>query len=132
MAFLSGYLFVWAAFSLVATVAQWWLHEAAVVTDLMTSASTTLDAALLLGAGLYQFAPMKEFCLSMCRTPLGFLLSEWRDGTRGALTMGLRHGAFCVGCCWGLMALLFVGGIMNILWIAVLAAAVFIEKLLPF
>jgi predicted metal-binding membrane protein len=132
VAFLLGYLCVWAAFSLLATGAQWWLHEAAAVTDLMTSASATLDAALLLGAGIYQFAPMKQVCLSRCRSPMGFLLSEWREGPRGALVMGFRHGAFCVGCCWGLMALLFVGGVMNLLWIAVLAAAVLIEKLLPF
>jgi len=131
-AFLLGYFFVWSAFSLLATGAQWGLHEAAIVTDLMTSASSTLDAVLLLGAGLYQFAPMKHVCLSRCRTPLGFLLTEWRDGTRGALVMGLRHGAFCVGCCWALMALLFVGGVMNLLWIAALGAAVLVEKVLPF
>ena len=132
VAFLLGYLIVWGAFSALATGAQWGLREAALVTDLMTSASPKLNAALLLGAGIYQFAPAKQVCLSRCRTPMGFLLTEWRDGTRGALVMGLRHGGFCVGCCWGLMALLFVGGVMNLLWIAVLAMAVLAEKLLPF
>jgi predicted metal-binding membrane protein len=132
IAFLLGYFGVWSGFSVAATAAQGWLHEAAVVTDLMTSSSRTLDAVLLLGAGMYQFAPMKHVCLSRCRTPMGFLLTEWRDGTRGALLMGLRHGLYCVGCCWALMALLFVGGVMNLLWIAVLAAAVLGEKALPF
>ena len=99
---------------------------------MMTSTSATLNAVLLLGAGIYQFAPMKHVCLSRCRTPMGFLLTEWRDGARGALIMGLRHGVFCVGCCWGLMALLFVGGVMNLLWIGVLTAAVLMEKVLPF
>jgi predicted metal-binding membrane protein len=131
VAFLLGYFVVWSAFSLLATFAQWWLHEAAIVTDLMTSASATLDAVLLLAAGIYQFAPTKHVCLSKCRSPLGFLLTEWRDGARGALVMGFRHGVFCVGCCAGLMALLFVGGVMNLLWIAALGAAVLVEKLLP-
>lgn len=129
--FLLGYLVVWFAFSLLATVAQWGLHEGGIVDDLMVSASTPLNGALLLAAGAYQFAPIKQVCLSRCRTPLAFLLTEWRDGARGAFVMGLRHGTFCVGCCWGLMALLFVGGVMNLLWIAVLATAVLLEKLLP-
>lgn len=132
VAFLLGYLLVWSAFSVLATGVQWGLREAALVTDLMASASPRLNAVLLLGAGLYQFAPAKQVCLSRCRSPMGFLLAEWREGARGALVMGLRHGGFCVGCCWGLMALLFVGGVMNLLWIAVLAAVVLAEKLLPF
>ena len=131
-AFLLGYLFVWCAFSVLATGAQWRLHEAAIVTDFMASASPTLNAALLLGAGLYQLAPFKQACLSRCRAPLSFLLTEWRDGTRGALAMGLRHGVTCTGCCGGLMALLFVGGVMNLLWIGALGAAVLGEKVLPF
>ena len=131
-AFLLGYLLMWAAFSAVATGAQWALREASLVTDLMTSASPRLNAALLFGAGLYQFAPAKQVCLARCRSPMAFLLMEWRDGAHGALVMGLRHGGFCVGCCWGLMALLFVGGVMNLLWIAALSAVVLAEKLLPF
>ena len=109
-----------------------WLHESAVVTDLMASRSRTLDAALLLAAGAWQLAPAKGRCLAKCRSTLGFLMGEWREGAIGALVMGLRHGAFCVGCCWALMALLFVGGVMNLLWIGLLAGAVLLEKALPF
>jgi len=131
-AFLLGYIAVWCAFSGVATAAQWALHERAIVTDTMTIASRTLDAALLFGAGALQFAALKRTCLAKCRSPMAFLLTEWRDGATGAWVMGLRHGAYCVGCCWALMALLFVGGVMNLLWIGVLAAAVLVEKVLPF
>jgi predicted metal-binding membrane protein len=131
-AFLAGYLVVWSSFSVVAAGVQWWLHDAAVVTDMMISSSRLFDGAVLVCAGIYQFMPAKSRCLSRCRTPMGFLLTEWRDGTRGALVMGVRHGAFCVGCCWALMALLFVGGVMNLLWIALLAGVVLIEKAVPF
>ena len=130
--FLLGYSLVWSGFSLCAAALQWALHEAAVVTDAMVSANRTLDAALLLGAGAWQLAPVKDRCLAACRSPLGFLLGEWRDGWRGALAMGLYHGTLCAGCCWALMALLFVGGVMNLLWIAALAGAVLAEKTLPF
>ena len=131
-AFLLGYLVVWFTFSAIAAGVQWWLHEAAVVTDMMVSSSRLFDGVVLLCAGVYQFMPAKNRCLAKCRTPMGFLLTEWRDGIAGALVMGVRHGAFCVGCCWGLMALLFVGGVMNLVWIALLAGAVLIEKAVPF
>jgi len=131
-AFLLGYLLVWSTFSVVAAAVQWWLHEAAVVTDMMISSSRLFDGVVLLCAGLYQFMPAKSRCLSKCRTPMGFLLTEWREGIWGALIMGVRHGAFCVGCCWALMALLFVGGVMNLVWIALLAGAVLSEKVVPF
>ena len=131
-AFFLGYVVVWTAFSLVAAAVQWQLHAAAVVSDMMMSSSRVFDGLILLCAGIYQFMPAKSRCLSKCRTPLGFLMSEWREGTTGAWLMGLRHGMFCVGCCWGLMALLFVGGVMNLLWIAVLAAIVLTEKAVPF
>jgi predicted metal-binding membrane protein len=131
-AFFLGYVFVWSAFSVIAAGIQWWLHEAAVVTDMMMSSSRVFDGAILLCAGIYQFMPAKRRCLAKCRTPLGFLMSEWREGPTGAWLMGMRHGMFCVGCCWGLMALLFVGGVMNLLWIAVLAATVLVEKTVPF
>ena len=85
----------------------------------------------MLAAGIFQWSPIKYACLSHCRTPLGFIMTEWREGTKGALTMGLRHGAFCLGCCWVLMALLFVLGVMNLLWIAALAGFVLIEKIAP-
>jgi len=129
--FIAGYLLVWAAFSLLATGAQYGLERAALVSPMMGKAAPWLGAVLLIGAGLYQFAPLKDVCLDKCRTPLGFIMTEWRDGRRGALLMGLRHGAYCTGCCWALMALLFVGGVMNLLWVALLALFVLIEKVLP-
>ena len=129
--FIAGYLLVWAAFSLLATSAQYGLERAALVSPMMGKAAPWLGAALLVGAGLFQFAPLKDVCLDKCRSPIGFIMTEWRDGARGALVMGLRHGAFCTGCCWALMALLFVGGVMNLLWVAALALFVLIEKVVP-
>ena len=130
-AFVAAYLAIWFVFSAAATVAQWVLQRAGWVDPMIVSTSTTLTAALLLIAGLYQFSPLKRMCLSRCRTPLGFLLGEWRPGVAGAFVMGVRHGLFCVGCCWALMALLFVGGVMNLAWVAALSVAVALEKLLP-
>ena len=101
------------------------------VDPMIVSTSALLTALLLVIAGLYQFSPLKKVCLSQCRTPLGFLIGEWRAGAKGAFVMGVRHGLFCVGCCWALMALLFVGGVMNLAWIAALSVAVAIEKLAP-
>jgi predicted metal-binding membrane protein len=98
----------------------------------MASASPRFSGALLVAAGIYQFTPLKGLCLAKCRTPLAFLLAEWRDGSRGAFVMGLRHGLYCVGCCWVLMALLFVAGVMNLIWIALLALVVLAEKALPY
>lgn len=129
--FLAGYLVIWGAFSLVAALAQWGLQSAAVLSPRTLAATPVLGGALLIVAGLYQFTRLKYVCLSRCRSPLGFVLTEWREGMRGAFVMGIRHGAFCVGCCWALMALLFGAGVMNLLWVAALAAFVFIEKLIP-
>jgi predicted metal-binding membrane protein len=129
--FLGGYLLVWAGFSAVATLAQWGLHEAALLSPMMVSTSPLLGGTLLLVAGIFQWTPLKYACLSHCRSPLGFLMTDWRDGTRGALHMGLKHGAYCTGCCWTLMALLFVAGVMNLLWVATIAAFVLVEKVLP-
>jgi len=122
---------VWGAFSLCATSAQYGLERAALVSPMMGRAAPWLGAALLVAAGLFQFAPLKNACLVKCRTPLSFVMTEWRDGMRGALVMGLRHGAYCAGCCWALMALLFVGGVMNLLWVATVALFVLIEKVVP-
>lgn len=130
-AFLFAYLLVWTVFSAAATVAQWLLQAADWIDPMATSTSATLNAVVLLIAGIYQFSPLKRVCLARCRTPLGFLLGEWRPGARGAFAMGLRHGVFCLGCCWALMVLLFVGGVMNLAWIAALAIAVALEKLAP-
>ena len=95
------------------------------------SVSRTLSGALFLAAGVYQWTPLKDVCLSRCRSPEGFVLTEWRDGHAGAVVMGLRHGLFCVGCCWALMLLLFAVAVMNLLWVAALTALVMAEKLLP-
>ena len=130
--FLLGYLVLWAAFSMVATTAQWGLHQAALLSSMMGSTtSAILGGTLLLAAGIFQWTPLKYTCLKHCRSPLGFLMNDWRDGYGGALFMGMKHGAFCVACCWVLMALLFVTGIMNLLWVAVIAGFVLIEKLAP-
>jgi predicted metal-binding membrane protein len=130
-AFVAGYAIVWSAFSLAATLAQWGLHQAALLSPMMVSTSPVLGGLLLIAAGAFQWSGLKRACLSKCRTPLGFLLAEWREGTRGALVMGLRHGAYCTGCCWALMALLFVGGVMNLLWVAAIAVFVLVEKIAP-
>jgi len=132
VAFVIGYLVLWGLFSLAAAAAQWLLHTAALLSPAMSSASPVFSAVLLIGAGFYQFTPVKNACLAKCRNPMGFLMSEWRNGVRGAFIMGLRHGMYCLGCCWLLMALLFVAGVMNLLWIALIALAVLAEKVLPF
>ena len=98
---------------------------------MMETTSIVLAAALLIAAGVYQWTRLKQACLTRCRSPLEFVLTQWREGSRGAFTMGLRHGGYCVGCCWVLMLLLFVGGVMNLVWIAGLAAYVLVEKLAP-
>ena len=126
-----GYLLVWGGFSVVATLAQWGLHTAALLSPMMVSTSPMLGGLLLLAAGIFQWTPLKSTCLTQCRSPLGFLMTEWREGASGALLMGLRHGRYCVGCCWVLMALLFVAGVMNLLWVAAMAAFVLVEKVLP-
>lgn len=130
--FAASYVLVWAGFAVLATLAQWALHTGALLTAMMDgSASPILGGGLLVAAGLYQWTPLKRACLARCRTPLGFLMAEWRPGAHGALVMGLRHGVYCLGCCWVLMTLLFVGGAMNLLWVAAIAAFVLLEKLAP-
>ena len=132
LAFVGAYLLVWTGFSVAATAMQWVLQLLDWVNPMIASTSVGLSGCLLLIAGVYQFSPLKRICLSHCRTPIGFLLGEWRAGVRGAFVMGLRHGWFCLGCCWALMVLLFVGGVMNIAWIAALSIAVAIEKMAPY
>lgn len=129
--FVAAYLLVWFAFSVAATGAQWALQALGWIDPMIVSSSALLTGLLLLIAGVYQFSRLKKVCLSRCRTPMGFLLGEWRAGVHGAFVMGVRHGLFCVGCCWALMALLFVGGAMNLAWVAALSIAVAIEKLAP-
>ena len=131
--FAGGYLLAWTTFSLVATSAQWALERAALLTPMMESASNRLGAAVLILAGVYQWAPLKEACLSHCRSPLLFIQQHggFRSEAYPALALGFRHGIYCIGCCWALMALLFVGGVMNLFWIAVLAILVLLEKIAP-
>jgi predicted metal-binding membrane protein len=129
--FLAGYVAAWAAFSLVATGLQFGLQRSGLLTTMMQSSSAALSAVLFIAAGLYQFSPLKELCLARCRSPQGFILSEWRDGAAGAAIMGLRHGLFCTGCCAALTILLFAIAVMDLRWVAALAAIVTIEKLLP-
>jgi predicted metal-binding membrane protein len=129
--FLLGYALVWTAYAAVAALAQWRLHEADLLSATMVSTSTRLGGALLLIAGVFQWTPLKQGCLAKCRSPLSFVMTEWREGRTGAFVMGVRHGAYCVACCWALMALLFVAGVMNLLWIAGLAILVLVERVLP-
>lgn len=129
--FVAAYLLVWAGFSAVATALQWALQAVDWVDPMIVSTSPLLSGALLVIAGIYQFTPLKKICLDTCRTPVGFLMGEWRTGVAGAFSTGLRHGLFCVGCCWAVMALLFVGGVMNLPWIAALSIVVAIEKMAP-
>lgn len=129
--FAAAYLALWTAFSGTATVAQWTLQSAGWVSPMIVSLSPVLSGVLLLIAGIFQFSRLKQTCLRACRSPVGFLIGDWRNGPLGAWRMGIRHGLYCLGCCWALMALLFVGGVMNLLWIAALAALVALEKLAP-
>ncbi|MEO6828125.1 MAG: DUF2182 domain-containing protein [Microbacteriaceae bacterium] len=129
--FVVGYLATWSGFAMLATGAQWALHDAALVNAMGIFTSNWLGGALLVMAGAYQFTGLKQSCLRQCRTPLGFLMNHWRNGRAGALLTGMHHGVVCVGCCWALMTLLFVLGVMNLWWVALLAVAVLLEKLVP-
>jgi predicted metal-binding membrane protein len=130
-AFGAGYLAVWAGFSVAATLTQWGLDSALLLTMAQASANTLFAGALLLTAGVYQLTPLKHACLTQCRSPLAFLMMHWRGGQVGAFRMGARHGAWCLGCCGALMLLLFVGGVMNLVWVAALAVVTMAEKLVP-
>jgi predicted metal-binding membrane protein len=127
--FALGYLVAWACFSGVAVILQWGFERTDLLSPTLVGVNVTFGGVLLLAAGLYQLTPIKHACLRHCRSPLAFLGTHWRRGARGALSMGLQHGAYCVGCCWCLMGLLFFGGVMNLFWIAGLALFVLIEKL---
>ena len=129
--FIAGYVVIWSLFSVAATVAQWALDRAALLSPMMTSNSARLGGILVCAAGLYQLTPMKAVCLRHCRAPVHFLSRHWRSGAVGALRMGFEHGLYCLGCCWILMGLLFVGGVMSIWWIGGLALFVLAEKVLP-
>jgi predicted metal-binding membrane protein len=126
-----GYLGVWLVFAAGAATLQTALHDAGLISSMLSSQSGALSVAVLVGAGLYQLSPLKHACLEQCRSPIEFLTRHWRPGRLGAMRIGVRHGFWCVGCCGLLMALLFVGGVMNIVWIAAIAMLVLVEKLAP-
>ena len=129
--FALGYVAVWAAFSVGATAMQWGLQNAALLSPMMVATSTILGGILFIVAGVYQWTPLKYACLKHCRSPMAFIMGHWRPGRWGALRMGLGHGAFCLGCCGFVMGLLFVGGVMNLAWVAAITVFVVAEKLAP-
>ena len=129
--FVSGYFLVWGAFSIVAATVQTALAHAGMLSADMATTSALLGGAVFILAGVYEFTPLKDRCLTHCRSPLEWIAHHQRAGSLGALRMGAAHGLYCVGCCWMLMLLLFVGGVMNLFWVAAIAAIVLVEKLLP-
>lgn len=131
LAFGLGYLLAWTGFSLGATLAQWLLHRAALLSPQMALHSSQAGGGVLIAAGIYQMTSLKRACLRHCQSPLGFLMARWRDGLAGALQMGWRHGVYCLGCCWALMGVLFVVGVMNLAWVALLAGFILLEKVGP-
>jgi predicted metal-binding membrane protein len=129
--FAAGYFAVWIGFSAVAAIAQWRLHETALLSPAMAASSPFLRGAIFVAAGLYQLTPWKGACLRQCRNPLGFLLTNWRVGRFGAFRMGIDHGLYCLGCCWALMCVLFAVGVMSLPWVAALTLFVLLEKIGP-
>lgn len=129
LAFIVGYLCLWMGFAIIATLTQ--VGLARIMIGLPATAPAATVSALLLLAGAYQFAPLKHACLTHCRNPMAYFLAHWREGTHGALAMGVRHGAYCVGCCWALMLLMVAAGAMNAAWTAGLTVLMLAEKVLP-
>jgi predicted metal-binding membrane protein len=129
--FAVGYLVAWGVFSALAASAQWGFERIGLLSATMTSTSAVFGSIVLIVAGVYQLTPLKHACLKHCRSPFQFITHHWRNGTWGAFRMGIDHGAFCLACCWFLMALLFVGGVMNLYWIVGLALFVLLEKTIP-
>ncbi|MEW6300913.1 MAG: DUF2182 domain-containing protein [Thermodesulfobacteriota bacterium] len=130
--FVAGYVTLWTLTGSVAYAADLAIQSLPRAFPALQTYGDVIAGGTLVAAGLYQLTPLKDHCLSQCRSPLGFLLTSWRDGTFGAFRMGLRHGAYCLGCCWSLMAVLFVVGTMNLVWMGVLAIVIFVEKLVPY
>lgn len=129
--FLAGYLAIWTGVGGAAALVQWVLYHNALLSSAMGNVGPLAGAALLMLAGIFQFSHLKQACLGKCQSPVGFLMTEWREGPSGAFIMGVRHGAFCAGCCWALMLLMFVGGVMNLAWMVGLACYFLTEKLVP-
>jgi len=130
-AFVLGYLALWSVFSVGATLLQYTLERLALLSPMMQTTSILLAGAILVGAGVYQWTPLKRICLQSCRSPFALVMGHWRDGFAGSFAMGLLHGATCLGCCWLLMLLLFIGGVMNLGWIAGIAVFIAVEKIVP-
>lgn len=129
--FVVGYLMVWGALAIVATGVQWVISAGSTDSPVLINSAPLVGGVMLVLAGAYQWSVIKEACLSQCRSPMRFFMTYWRDGTSGALQMGMRHGLYCAGCCWALMALMFVGGTMNLIWMAVLTVIMLLERVLP-
>jgi predicted metal-binding membrane protein len=127
---MTGYFLAWAAFSLVATMLQWLLQQKSLLSPDMITTSKIFGSIVLIVSGIFQFTPLKQVCLAHCRSPLDFVLQHWKEGKQGALRMGIENGFYCLGCCWMLMVLLFVTGIMNLLWVSIIALFVLVEKIL--
>ena len=123
-----GHISIWIAFSVIAASLQGLLHQLTLLSPGLVVTSPYIGGIILIGAGVYQLTPAKAKCLIKCQSPLGFLMSNWREGASGAFVLGAKHGAYCLGCCWALMLVLFAVGVMNLAWVAVLTAFVFIEK----
>jgi predicted metal-binding membrane protein len=128
--FASGYIALWTLFGAAATAIQFALLDWSLISNALVT-TPLVSAAILAAAGIYQLTPLKQMCLGRCQSPIGFLMTHWRDGAAGAFRMGLAHGAFCVGCCWMLMALLFATGVMNLAWVAAISVFVLLEKATP-
>jgi predicted metal-binding membrane protein len=131
--FFAGYISIWLVFAAAATLAQYGLERAALLTPMFSFSSSFVGGAVLIAAGLYQWTPIKGSCLSQCQAPLLFIRRHggFRSDAAGALSLGAKHGTYCLGCCWMLMALLFVAGVMNLVWVMILTLVVLIEKILP-
>ena len=131
LAFLAGYAVIWTAFAAGAFLGDTLVHHLVALWPWLAGHAWLIGAVTFFSAGLFQFSPWKERCLDMCRTPLGFFLHSYRKGVGTAWHLGLRHGGYCLGCCWALMCVLFVVGVMNLVWVAALAIFVLVEKIAP-
>src|SRR5579872_7227657 len=130
--FVAGYLLIWGGFAVAAAALQIELVEFALLSPSLVFVSKRIAGLAFFLAAVYEFSPLKNRCLTQCSSPVGFITSHWRPGVAGAFRMGASHGVFCVGCCWALMLLLFTAGVMNLLWVAVLAVLVLVQKILPY
>ncbi|SFC62102.1 Predicted metal-binding membrane protein [Pseudoalteromonas denitrificans DSM 6059] len=130
--FVLGYLLSWTLYSFIITLVQYGLHYLSILSPMMISAQKWFTCLLLFSAGVYQWLPIKQRCLKLCRSPLSFIITQWQEGTLNSIKIGFKHGQYCIGCCWVLMALLFVAGVMDLKWILALTVIVLIEKLAPY